>query len=113
MERRRRERPVQGRGEERDVRALGYTTAAPPSRYPFPNAPADIWAKLTDSTDGDVAVTIQRFDGTKAYKAKTQTWRIAPGSLKGSIYYTRLVNGDSFVRRIEPGKNASKFLDWI
>lgn len=89
---------------------LGYTTAAPPSRYPFPSAPADVWAKLTDSTDGDVAVSIQRYDGQKAYKAKTQTWHIAPGSLKGSLYYTRLVNADSFVRRIEPGKNASKFL---
>lgn len=90
---------------------LGYASVPPPSRYPFPNAPADIWSKLTDSTDGDVTVTVQRFDGTKAYKAKTQTWRIAPGSLKGSIYYTRLVDGDSYVRRIEPGKNASKFLD--
>ncbi len=89
---------------------LGYTTAAPPSRYPFPNAPADVWAKLTDSTDGDVAVSIQRYDGTKAYKAKTQTWRVAPGSLKGSIYYTRLVDADSFVRRIEPGKAADRFL---
>ncbi len=89
---------------------LGYASADPPSRYPFPNVPADVWAKLTDSTEGDVAVAIQRYDGTTAYKAKTQTWRIAPGSLKGSIYYTRLVDADSFVRRIEPGKNASRFL---
>lgn len=90
---------------------VGYTNAPPPSRYPFPNAPADVWAKLTDSTDGDVTFAIQRWDGAQAYKAKTRTWRIAAGSLKGSIYYTRLLEADSFVRRIEPGKNASKFLE--
>jgi hypothetical protein len=90
---------------------LGYTTAAPPSRYPFPSLPANVWAKLTDSTVGAVTMTVQRWDGAKAYKAKTQTWTIAPANLKGTIYYTRLVNGDSFVRRIQPGKTAEAFLD--
>jgi hypothetical protein len=89
---------------------VGYATVPPPSRYPFPGVPADVWAKLTDSTDGDVAFAVQRWDGATAYKAKTRTWRIAAGSLKGSIYYTRLLDADSFVRRIEPGKSASKFL---
>jgi Tol biopolymer transport system component len=94
---------------------LGWTTAPPPSRYPFPTVPADVWAKLTDSTVGNVAVAIQRWDGTKAYKAKTQTWGIAGGNLKGTIYYTRLIGdettGGSFVRRIEPGKVAESFLE--
>lgn len=90
---------------------LGYASAAPPSRYSFPNLPANVWAKLTDSTVGAVTMNVQRWDGAKAYKAKTQTWTIAPANLKGTIYYTRLIAGDSFVRRIEPGKTAEAFLD--
>lgn len=94
---------------------VGWETVDPPSRYPFPKTPADVWAKLTDSTIGNVTVGVQRWDGTKAYKAKTQTWGIAPGNLKGTIYYTRLIGdentGGSFVRRIEPGKAAESFLE--
>ena len=89
---------------------VAYASADPPSRWPFPSVPADVWAKLTDSTVGDVTFAIQRHDGTKAYKAKTQKWTIAPANLKGTIYYTRLIKGDSFVRRIEPGQNAQSFL---
>ncbi len=94
---------------------VGWGTVDPPSRYPFPTLPVDVWAKLTDSTVGNVTVGVQRWDGTKAYKAKTQTWGIAPGNLKGTIYYTRLIGnestGGSFVRRIEPGKVAESFLE--
>lgn len=94
---------------------VGWGAVDPPSRYPFPNMPADVWAKLTDSTVGDVAFGVQRWDGTKAYKAKRQTWGIAAGNLKGTIYYTRLIgdesNGGSFIRRIEPGKVAESFLE--
>ena len=89
----------------------GYSTVDPPSRFPFPNVPSDVWNKLTDSTVGPVTVSIARYDGAKAYKAKTQTWTIAPANLKGSIYYTRLIGADTFVQRIEPGKNAQSFLD--
>lgn len=90
---------------------VGYTAAAPPSRYPFPKVPGDVWAKLTDSTIGPVTMTLQRWNGTKAFKAKTQTWTVAPANLKGTIYYTRLIKNDSFVRRIQPGKSAEAFLD--
>jgi hypothetical protein len=88
--------------------------SGPGSRYSFPTAPADIWAKLTDSTVGNAIINIQRWDGAKAYKAKTQTWGIAAGNLKGSIYYTRLVGseatGQTFLRRIQPGKTGEAFL---
>ena len=71
--------------------------------------PADVWAKLTDSTVGNVSFGVQRWDGAKAYKAKTQTWGIAPGNLKGTIYYTRLTGDETRAARscsrIEPGKN--------
>ncbi|MBS2015595.1 MAG: PD40 domain-containing protein [Deltaproteobacteria bacterium] len=78
---------------------LAYTNAPPPARYPLPQ-----WAKLTDSIAGNVTMSVQRWDGTKAYAAKTQTWTIAPANLKGTIYYTKLLNGDTFVQKIEPGK---------
>lgn len=90
---------------------LAYETVPPPSRYPLPKLPADVWAKLTDSTVGNVDVSIQRWDGAQAYTSKTQKWTIAPANLKGTVYYTRLIQGDSFVRRIEPGKTAESFLD--
>jgi hypothetical protein len=55
--------------------------------------PADIWLKLTASTDGPVQVDIQRYDGMKAYVAKTQTWTIAPANLTGAVYYWEVNNG--------------------
>lgn len=88
-----------------------YTTAPPPATHPFPSAPVDTWAKLTDSTVGDVTLSIQRWDGTTAYLPKTQTFKVAGGNLKGTVYYTRLKAGDSFVRRLEMGKTAESFLD--
>jgi hypothetical protein len=94
---------------------VGWATINPPGRYAFPTMPADIWAKLTDSTVGSVNVSVARWDGTKAYKAKSTTWMIAPGNLKGTIYYTRLTGneatGGSFIRRVQPGKPAESFLE--
>ena len=54
------------------------------SRYPFPLMPADIWLKLTASTEGPVKLDIQRFDGVNYYLAKSQTWTIAPATRKAS-----------------------------
>lgn len=79
----------------------GFESAPPPSRFSFPNATADVWKKLTDSTVGDVALSIQRYDGATAYKAKTQTWKIAPANLTGFVYYWEVNNGN--VVRIKPG----------
>ena len=78
-----------------------WSTVPPPSRYAFPAAPVDVWKKLTDSTVGDITVDIQRYDGQKAYLAKTQTWSIAPANLAGTIYYWEVNNGN--VVRIKPG----------
>ncbi|MDI1482944.1 hypothetical protein [Polyangium sp. y55x31] len=81
-----------------------WRTVPPPSRFDFPKLPDDIWRKLTDSTNGDVQVDIARFDGTKAYLAKTQTWKIAPANLAGTIYYWEVNTGS--VVRIKPGDVA-------
>jgi hypothetical protein len=88
-----------------------YPLVAAPGRYQFPATPADVWAKLADSTDGPVTISVQRYDGTKAYAPKVLPAAIAPGNLKGIVYYTRLVANDSFVQRIQPGKAAEPFLD--
>lgn len=81
------------------------TVASSNGEYAFPKIPADAWARLTDSTEGAVDVTFQRFDGTKAYLPKTLPMRIAGANLRGTVYYTRLVDtaGGTFLRRIEPG----------
>ncbi len=81
------------------------TVASPNGEYSFPKIPQDAWARLTDSTEGNVDVTVQRFDGTKAYTPKTLSMGVAGANLRGTVYYTRLVDEaqGAFLRRIEPG----------
>lgn len=73
----------------------------PPSRFAFPTLPDDLWRKLTDSTVGDLAVRVQRYDGATAYQPVAQTWKIAPGNLAGTIYYWEVNQGN--VVRLRPG----------
>lgn len=81
-----------------------WVTAAPPSRFAFPQVPDDVWRLLTDSTSGDVTVTVQRHDGAQAYLPVTQTWTIAPAVLTGTVYYWEVNNGN--VVRLKPGDTA-------
>lgn len=85
------------------------TVASANGEYAFPKLPVDAWAKLTDSTEGVVDVSVQRFDGGKAYLPRTFQVRVAGANLKGTVYYTRLVDqaGGTFLRRIEPGGTPS------
>ncbi len=76
--------------------------------------PAASWAKLLDSnvTGGPVKLTLLRLAGGAggtAFKSTSQTWTIANGSLKGTIYYWR-INGGRVVR-IRPG--ATTFEDFL
>lgn len=82
----------------------GWGTVPPPSRYALPTLPVDIWRKLSDSTAGDVAVEVQRYDGSVAYLPILQTWKIAPGNLAGTIYYWEVNQGN--VVRLQPGATA-------
>jgi hypothetical protein len=82
----------------------GWGTVPPPSRYAFPTTPNDIWRKLSDSSEGDVAVEVQRYDGATAYQPLAQTWKIAPGNLAGTIYYWEVNQGN--VVRLQPGALA-------
>ena len=82
----------------------GWGTVPPPSRYSFPVMPIDVWRKLTDSTSGNLDISVQRYDGTTAYLPKTQSWTIAPANLAGTIYFWEVNNGN--VVRIQPGATA-------
>jgi hypothetical protein len=81
-----------------------WTYVPPPSRYAFPTGTTDIWKKLTDSTSGDITVSIQRHDGTQAYVPVTRTWTIAPANLTGTIYFWEVNTGN--VVRLRPGDTA-------
>jgi hypothetical protein len=57
---------------------------------PFVNHPIlqDAWDKLTESNEGDdVTVTLVFASAGKAYGPLTVKWKIASGSLKGTVYY--------------------------
>lgn len=86
-----------------------WTTVPPPSRYDFPSGATDIWKKLTDSTAGDITVSVQRHDGAQPYLPVTRTWTIAAANLTGTIYFWEVNNGD--VVRLKPGdKQPEAFL---
>ena len=75
-----------------------FTTAAPPSRFTFPQA---TWQALTDSTSGNVAFTVARWNGSVATVVVSHQWTIAPASMRGTIYYW--ANNVGRVMRIKPG----------
>jgi hypothetical protein len=81
-----------------------WGTVPPPGRFDFPNAPVDIWKKLTDSTSGDITVSLQRHDGAQPYLPTTRTWTVAPANLTGIIYFWEVNSGN--VVRLKPGDTA-------
>jgi len=72
--------------------------------YPFPQAPQDVWKLLVGSTDGNVDLSIQRYDGATAYTGKTEQWKVAPANLAGTIYYWEINQGN--VVRLKVGDTA-------
>ena len=90
---------------------LYTTTTAAKAQVQFPQ---DAWDRLTASNSGDaVTMTLSRWDGTHAYVSATETWTIAPESLRGAIYYWALdgdgtqAGGQGHLARIRPGTGAS------
>ncbi|MCC6644166.1 MAG: hypothetical protein IT374_01165 [Polyangiaceae bacterium] len=63
------------------------------------------WTKLVESGNGGpVEVTLARLTGGQAKLVTKQTWRVASGSLKGTVYYW--ANSLGAVVRIKPGASA-------
>ena len=77
-----------------------FTTAtgAPSSQVPLDTV---TWEKYTDSTAGSTQITVARWNGTAATLVAHQTWTIASGSMRGTIYYWS--NDLGRVLRIQPG----------
>ena len=60
------------------------------SATPFINSalPEDVWTNLTESNAGEpVTITLVFSAGGMAYGPISETWTIAQGSLKGTVYY--------------------------
>jgi hypothetical protein len=62
---------------------------------------ATTWEKFTNSTSGAATVFVARWNGTAATSIADQTWTIASGSMRGTIYYW--ANDLGRVLRIQPG----------
>ena len=81
-----------------------FTTADPPSRYTLDE---QSWQQLTESgPGGDVAIHVARMPAGAATAAVVinHTWKIANGSLRGTVYYWS--NNLGRVVRIKPGATA-------
>jgi hypothetical protein len=76
-----------------------FVKATPPARFEIPQA---TWTKFVESTTGATTLRVTR--NTKA-GAATQIaklgWTIAPGSMRGTIYYWS--NREGRIMRIKPG----------
>ena len=78
-----------------------FVTTTPPSRV---DLPADVWNKFVESTAGASSLVVQRSTtgaGAKATLVTKLGWTIAPGSMRGTIYYWS--NRQGRVMRIKPG----------
>jgi hypothetical protein len=91
-----------------------YTTlAALPAQVRLDQA---TWDRLTNSneaahgTKDPVTFSLSRYDGATAYASATETWSVAPESLRGSIYYWSASRGATGGRisqfRPGPGPNG-------
>jgi hypothetical protein len=84
---------------EKFLDAQFYVNADPPSRFTMPS---DVWTQLTQSNAGEpVTLDIERLSAGVAYQSMHESWTIAQGSLRGSIYYWSVSTGQ--LMRIAPG----------
>jgi len=76
-----------------------YTAAEPPSAFLMAK---ELWSQLTESNHGeDVQVSISRLSGGVAHAPMLSTWKVAQGSLRGTIYYWAVNTGQ--LMKITPG----------
>jgi hypothetical protein len=76
----------------------GFIKVAIPARYDLPEK---VWNAFVESTSGAATLTVSRFAGGKATKVTELHWTVAPGSMRGTIYYWS--NREGRVLRIKPG----------
>jgi hypothetical protein len=78
-----------------------YANAPAPTQVAFQGTD---WQRFVDSTSGATQITVARWDGNAATLIANHTWTIAPGSMRGTIYYWAQNSGR--VVRIKPGATA-------
>lgn len=75
--------------------------------------PEDVWRGVTRSAPAGewVEVEVSKVTGGEVTGPATQRWRVAPGSLKGFVYYntyrSKLAGDEGAVMRIKPGETAT------
>jgi hypothetical protein len=84
-----------------ELQQFSTSTGAPASQLAIDAA---TWTKFTESTSGATQITVNRWSGTAATQIASQTWTIAPASMRGTIYYWS--NNLGRVLRIQPGAAA-------
>jgi hypothetical protein len=89
----------------------GYSsdTYAIPSKSGQLRVSQNTWDRLTASNTGDaVKATLSRYDvaSKTPYASTSETWTIAPASLRGAIYYWTTSTG-GHMSRIRPGTGAA------
>lgn len=77
------------------------------ARYDFD---AQAWQQFADSTSGAAEMKLARWDGTQATVVADQHWTIAPGSMRGTVYYWS-VNDESVMRIAAGAASPVNFLD--
>jgi hypothetical protein len=87
---------------DQSVQLTAYVNADPPSRWLMSQGWYDALAE--SSSGGAIQVSVQRLDAQGAHAPTTQSWRIAPGSLRGTIYYWAVSTGQSM--KIGPGESS-------
>ena len=82
--------------------------------FSAPNGQYDIgptvWEQLTDSTSGAAEMKLARWDGSAATVVSDQHWTIAPGSMRGTVYYWS-VNAESVLRLTAGATALDNFLN--
>ncbi|HEY1695202.1 MAG TPA: hypothetical protein VGG39_23705 [Polyangiaceae bacterium] len=92
--------------EEQNYTYDGYFLVAQPAQI---NADQTSWDRLTASNGGDpLKAQLSRWDATTqtAYASASESWKIAPSSLQGAIYYWT-VSGTGHMSRIYPGTGST------
>jgi hypothetical protein len=79
----------------------GFGKAGTPPRYEIPQK---LWTKFVESTSGGATLTVSRLAAGTATRVVQLKWTVAPGSVRGTIYYWS--NREGRVLRIKPGAAA-------
>jgi len=85
-----------------ELQLFTTSTGAPASQVALDPT---MWQQLASSSSGATQITVARWNGTVATQIAKQTWTVASGSMRGTIYYWS--NDLGRVLRIQPGATTA------